>query len=119
MRYTTFAFLLFGSLSAALVGAEPLTIARLFAPPDLSGPSLLAPKFSPDGRYVTYLQGKADAKDQLDLWAFDTRTGASKLLVDSRALATGPETLSAEEEARRERQRTASLQGIVEYSFSR
>src|SRR5690606_22285477 len=58
-------------------------------------------------------------KDQLDLWAFDTRTGASKLLVDSRALATGPETRSAEEEARRERQRTASLQGIVEYSFSR
>lgn len=119
MRYTTFAFLLFGSLSAALVGAEPLTIARLFAPPDLSGPSLRAPKFSPDGRYVTYLQGKPDAKDQLDLWAFDTQTGSARLLVDSRAFITGTEALSAEEEARRERQRTAALRGIVEYSFSR
>ena len=29
-----------------------------------------------------------------------------------------PEQLSAEEEARRERQRTASLRGIVEYEFS-
>jgi len=119
MRYTTFAVLLFGSLAATFVRAEPLTVERIFAAPDLSGPRLREPQFSPDGRYVTYLQGKADAKDQLDLWAFDTRTGASKLLVDSRALATGPETLSAEEEARRERQRTASLQGIVEYSFSR
>lgn len=119
MRYTTFALLLFGSLSATFVAAEPLTIERLFAAPDLSGPSLLAPKFSPDGRYVTYLQGKPDAKDQLDLWAFDTRTGTAKLLVDSRAFISGTEALSAEEEARRERQRTAALRGIVEYSFSR
>ena len=86
--------------------------------PDLSGPRLREPKFSPDGRYVTYLQGKADNKDQLDLWAFDTRTGQARLLVDSRALVGGEERLSAEEEARRERQRTASLRGIVEYEFA-
>ena len=52
----------------------PLTIERIFAAPDLSGPRLRDAKFSPDGRYVTYLQGKPDNKDQLDLWAFDTRT---------------------------------------------
>jgi dipeptidyl-peptidase 4 len=99
------------------VSAEPLTIARIFADPDLSGPRLREPKFSPDGRYVTYLQGKADNKDQLDLWAFDTRNGSARMLVDSRQLVS-EEKLSAEEEARRERQRTASLRGIVEYEFS-
>jgi dipeptidyl-peptidase 4 len=99
------------------VSAEPLTIARIFADPDLSGPRLREPKFSPDGRYVTYLQGKADNKDQLDLWAFDTRNGSARMLVDSRQLVS-EEKLSAEEEARRERQRTASLRGIVQYEFS-
>ena len=44
--------------------------------------------------------------------------GKSRLLVDSRALVSGEERLSAEEEARRERQRTASLRGIVEYQFA-
>ncbi|HEY0682589.1 MAG TPA: S9 family peptidase [Steroidobacter sp.] len=100
------------------MSAEPLTVARIFADPDLSGPRLREPKFSPDGRYVTYLQGKADNKDQLDLWGFDTRDGSARLLVDSRKLIGDDENLSAEEEARRERQRTASLRGIVEYEFS-
>ena len=44
--------------------------------------------------------------------------GPARLLVDSRALVGGEERLSAEEEARRERQRTASLRGIVEYQFA-
>jgi dipeptidyl-peptidase 4 len=115
MRYTT---ALLVSLVAIHATAAPLTVERIFDAPDLSGPRLREPKFSPDGRYVTYLQGKADNKDQFDLWAFDTRTGKSRLLVDSRALVGNEERLSAEEEARRERQRTASLRGIVEYQFS-
>ena len=115
MRYTT---ALLVSLVAIHATAAPLTVERIFGAPDLSGPRLLSPKFSPDGRYVTYLQGKSDNKDQLDLWAFDTRSGKSRLLVDSRALVGDTERLSAEEEARRERQRTASLRGIVEYQFS-
>ena len=115
MRYTT---ALLVSLLAIHATAAPLTVERIFGAPDLSGPRLLSPKFSPDGRYVTYLQGKSDNKDQLDLWAFDTRSGKARLLVDSRALVGDAERLSAEEEARRERQRTASLRGIVEYQFS-
>src|ERR1044071_270254 len=115
MRYTT-ALLL--SSVAIHAPAAPLTVERIFGAPDLSGPRLREPKFSPDGRYVTYLQGKADNKDQLDLWAFDTRGGSPHLLVDSRKLVGDNEKLSAEEEARRERQRTASLRGIVEYQFS-
>lgn len=91
---------------------------RIFAAPDLTGPRLREPKFSPDGRYLTFLQGKETNKDQLDLWGFDTRTGETRLLVDSQVFSSGPEQLSAEEEARRERQRTASLRGIVEYEFS-
>jgi dipeptidyl-peptidase 4 len=116
MRYTT-ALLL--SLAAIHATAAPLTVERIFAAPDLSGPRLREAKFSPDGRYVTYLQGKPDNKDQLDLWAFDTRSGKAQLLVDSRTLlGGGEERLSAEEEARRERQRTASLRGIVDYAFA-
>ncbi len=120
MRYTTSLLLLLclvlcGSFAAQ---AAALTVERIFAAPDLSGPRLREVKFSPDGRYVTFLQGKAENKDQLDLWGFDTRTGKSELLVDSRAFVSGTESLSAEEEARRERQRTASLRGIVEYSFA-
>jgi dipeptidyl-peptidase-4 len=98
--------------------SDPLTIARIFAAPDLSGPRLREPKFSPDGHRVTFLQGKADDKDQLDLWEFDARNGKSQLLVDSRAFVGENEKLSAEEAARRERQRTASLRGIVDYEFS-
>jgi dipeptidyl-peptidase-4 len=115
MRYTT---ALLVSIVAIHATAAPLTVERIVSAPDLSGPRLREAKFSPDGHYVTYLQGKPDNKDQLDLWAFDTRTGQSRLLVDSRALIGDDERLSAEEEARRERQRTASLRGIVEYQFS-
>lgn len=105
-------------MAFASLHAEPLTVDRIFAAPELAGPRLREPKFSPDGRYITYLQGKATNKDQLDLWAFDTRSGESRLLVDSQVFTAGPERLSAEEEARRERQRTAALRGIVDYEFS-
>ena len=115
LRYTTASIVL---LLSSSVHAELLTVDRIFAAPDLSGPRLREPKFSPDGRYITYLQGKSTNKDQLDLWAFDTRSGANRLLVDSQVFSSGPERLSAEEEARRERQRTASLRGIVDYEFS-
>ena len=116
MRYTTTLLLALITMSSS--SAASLSVERIFAGPDLSGPHLRAPKFSPDGRYVTYLQGKDTNKDQLDLWAFDTRSGKAKLLVDSTAFISGPEQLSVEEEARRERQRTASLRGIVDYEFS-
>ncbi len=115
MRLTT--ALLTLSFSVGL-HAEALTVARIFDAPELSGSRLREPQSSPDGRYIAFLQGKADNNNQLDLWAFDTRTGNARLLVDSRAFVTGAEQLSAEEEARRERQRTASLRGIVEYEFS-
>src|SRR4029078_3369289 len=98
MRYTA---ALLVSLVAIHATAAPLTVERIFGAPDLSGPRLGEPEFSPDGRYVTFVQAKQDNKDQLDLWPFDTGTGKARLLVDSRALVSGEEKLSAEEEARR------------------
>ncbi|HSN72678.1 MAG TPA: S9 family peptidase [Steroidobacteraceae bacterium] len=103
----------------AAAGAAPeLTIERLFAAPDLNGPALRAPKFSPDGTLVTYLQAAADDKDRFDLWAYDIAARTSRQLVDSRQLVADEGELSPEEEARRERQRISSLKGIVEYSFA-
>jgi dipeptidyl-peptidase 4 len=98
--------------------AEKLTIDRLFAAPDLSGTSLRSPHISPDGHFITYLKGKDNAKDRLDLWAYDIARKEHLLLVDSAALQPEQRALSAEEEARRERQRTSALRGIVEYEFS-
>ena len=46
------------------------------------------------------------------------RAARHRLLVDSRVLAGADRALSAEEEARRERQRTSAYSGIVEYSFA-
>ncbi len=108
---------------AALAGmsaarAEKLTLERIFSAPDLTGPGLRSPKLSPDGRLVTYLRGREDDKDRLDLWAYDIRSGSHRRLVDSTLLAPEERPLSAEEEQRRERQRTSSLSGIVEYEIS-
>jgi dipeptidyl-peptidase-4 len=58
--------------------AQPgdLTMARVFASPDLSGPQPRALKLSPDGTLLTFLRPRADEKERLDLWARDTSTGA-------------------------------------------
>ncbi|GAB4193228.1 MAG: S9 family peptidase [Wenzhouxiangellaceae bacterium] len=98
---------------------QPLTIERIFASPDLAGPSIRALKPSPAGDRVTFLQGKSDDKDQLDLWEYHIPSGETRLLVDSRELVPDAGELSDEEKARRERQRLAGLRGIVNYTWSR
>ena len=108
-----------GPLAGAAVGdAKALTLERLFAAPELAGAGLRGLRFSPDGTRVTWLQGSVEDKDRLDLWAYDLKTREKARLVDARALLPEEATLSVEEEARRERARTAALRGIVEYSFS-
>jgi len=110
--------LLLLTLAGAVASAEKLTIERMFAAPGLSGASLRSPKISPDGQLVTYLLGKSDAKGQLDLWAYDIADGKHRMLVDSASLASAGRAMSAEEEARRERQRSSAFRGIVQYYFS-
>src|ERR1700736_5849971 len=108
----------FTSLTTTLAQAEKLTIDRMFAAPDLSGATLRSPQISPDGRLIAYLRGAERNKDRLDLCAYDIGKRHHRLLVDSARLVAEEHALSAEEEQRRERQRTSSLSGIVEYQFS-
>jgi len=103
---------------AGAANAAELTIDRLFDAPALAGPTIAGLKISPDGSRVTYLKGKADDKDRLDLWEYNIHDKVARVLVDSKALAPAVTALSAEEISRRERQRTAALSGILEYSYS-
>jgi dipeptidyl-peptidase 4 len=95
-----------------------LTIDRLFDAPALAGPAISGLKISPDGSRVTYLQGSPDDKDRLDLWEYDIRLDRARILVDSKAIAPAGAKLSDEEISRRERQRTAALSGILDYTIS-
>jgi dipeptidyl-peptidase-4 len=101
-----------------LVHAERLTIDRIFSDPDLNGPSPRALKIAPDGSWVTFLRGRSDDQNQLDLWAYGVASGKTWRLVDSSAL-DGHKELSDTEKARRERERIAQLKGIVSYRWAR
>ena len=103
---------------ATSAGGAELTIDRLFDVPPLAGPTIVGLKISPDGSRVTYLKGKAEDKDRLDLWEYNIHDKQARVLVDSKVLAPKPEKLSDEEIGRRERQRTAALSGILEYTFA-
>ena len=104
-------------VSAASTNVEQLTIERIYSSPSLNGQTPKSLKFSPDGTRVTYLQGKAEDLYRYDLWEYNLTSKENKLLVDSQSLFSGPESLSDEEKARRERQRIFGV-GIMEYQFS-
>ncbi|WP_121012517.1 S9 family peptidase [Saccharothrix australiensis] len=70
---------------------------------------------TPDGGHVYFLRTAAATSRANGLWAFDTATGAERLLVDPNTLLTDPEDLSPEERARRERTREQAA-GIVGYA---
>jgi len=104
--------------SPAAGPSEELTVARLESSPSLNGPSIANVRFSPDGRFVSYLKGKTEDFRVQDLWVYDIAKGAHRLLVDSRTLLGGAkEHLSEVEKARRERQRIRAS-GIVEYQWA-
>lgn len=101
--------------------AEELTLERLITGPSLSGASSFqGMRISPDGQRLTFLRGKEKSPAQLDLWELNTKTGEETLLVDSDTLlGGGPEIVSEEEKARRERNRALSgRSGIVTYFWS-
>ena len=104
-----------GSGMGGQVRAEQLTLERLYQDPALSGPVLRAPAISPDSQRITFL--RASEGERLDLWQYLTATGETSMLVDANALTGGEENLSAEEQARRERQRVTGS-GIVSYQWS-
>jgi dipeptidyl-peptidase 4 len=108
---------LLAALSAVPAHAERLTLDRIHADPALSGPGVRSLRVSPDGERVTFLRGRADNQFQLDLWEFNMKDKTTHRLVDSKQLVPN-ENLSLEEKARRERARTASLSGILSYSWA-
>lgn len=108
---------LLAALAATPAMAERLTLDRIHADPALAGPTVRNLRVSPDGERVTFLRGRADNQFQLDLWEFNMKDKTTHRLVDSKKLVP-TENLSLEEKARRERARTASLSGILSYSWS-
>lgn len=97
--------------------AETLSIKRIFSDPALAGKTPKSLKFSPDGSRVTFLQAKESDYNRYDLWEYHLESQQTRLLVDSNELHAGPENLSDEEKARRERQRIFG-RGIMEYVWS-
>src|SRR4051794_18625511 len=85
---------------AAPLHAQQLTPERIFADPDLSGPTAKGVALSPDGKRVTYLKAKPEAANVQDLWAADVAGGEPYRLIDSAALSSGDKTLSEAEKAR-------------------
>ncbi|HEY0945823.1 MAG TPA: DPP IV N-terminal domain-containing protein [Opitutaceae bacterium] len=77
----------------------------------------VSPKITPDGRSVIFLRG--GARDPvLRLYEYDVASRAEReLLTPQQLLGTGEEQLSAEEKARRERQRQ-SLRGFTTFELS-
>ena len=112
-----FLFWFLAALSAAPASAERLTLDRIHADPALAGPAVRELRVSPDGARVTFLRGREDNQFQLDLWEYNMQDKTTRRLVDSKMLVPN-ERLSVEEQARRERARTASFSGILSYSWS-
>ncbi|MBB3763679.1 S9 family peptidase [Sphingomicrobium lutaoense] len=112
---TLFAFTLAMTSPAS---AEELTLERVFASPDLDGPSPRSPELAPDGSLLTLLLPRPEDRQRYDLWAMDADGGEWRMLVDSEKVGTGAE-LSEAEKMQRERARIGGLKGIVAYQWTR
>ncbi len=98
--------------------AAKLTIERIYADPDINGPSPRALKIAPDGSRVTFLQGPRQTTRTSSISGSSTSPAARRAGSSIRH-ALGPATeLSDAEKARRERERIAQLRGIVSYRWS-
>lgn len=104
-------------MSSSIARAAGLTLERLFAEPSLDGVQPRNVQIAPDGTRVGLLRGRADDRFALDLWSYDVRSGKLQLLVDARQLDDGSQPGDAER-SRRERERTASYHGLLDYQWS-
>jgi len=102
MRAVLALLLLCACLPCAIprVHADELTIARLFASPDLNGPRLRMPRIAPDGTRVTFLRAAADDQHRFDLWQYEVATQREQRLVDASTLGADADKQSAESQAR-------------------
>ncbi|GAB4178460.1 MAG: S9 family peptidase [Wenzhouxiangellaceae bacterium] len=106
------------ALPVTTVAADELTLEAIFGEVSLAGPTLREARISPAGDRVTFLRGRPDDADTLDLWQYRIDTGQSSILVSADQLTDQPAALSDEEKARRERARIADLGGIVDYRWA-
>ena len=122
-------------LRVLFLGLFVLPLSLRAAPPPVEDPNLayfrnlaetrnytlgrpVSPRLTPDGATVIFLRA-APRNPVLRLYEFDVATGAEReLLSPEQILGSGEEQLSAEEKARRERQRQ-SLRGFTTYQLSR
>lgn len=104
------------SASAVRAQEQVLTPERVYATPDLSGPTAKGVKLSPDGKAVTYLKVKAADLNVTDLWIADVKGGAARMLIDGAALAPKGRILSEIEKTRRER-KGVQTHGVVDYAW--
>lgn len=98
--------------------AGKLDLSSIYEGGGLNGPVPRSLKISPDGQRVTFLRPKASDQNRLDLWEYHVKEQRTRLLVDADSLAEAEQELGEAERARRERARTASLSGIVDYHWS-
>jgi dipeptidyl-peptidase-4 len=117
LSYVLFYLLSLPTMANTPMTVSTLSIERIFQSPALEGSAPKSLKVSPDGKRVTFLQGKKDDYERYDLWEYDIASGETQLLFDSDTLHSGPEILSDEEKARRERMRLSGS-GIVSYHWS-
>jgi dipeptidyl-peptidase 4 len=107
------------SAQLAVAGPETSSISyeRMARWPEPGGHVPRAITFSPDGKWVTYLQSEK-LDDENVLFAFDRSTKETRVLLRAADLIKESAPLSREEELRRERQRQ-KIKGITAYYFAK
>lgn len=117
----TFGLLVLLGLMAVQAGVSAeqraqLTVERIYAPPSLSGRVPTGIRWSPDGRWVTFLASRAGT-DVLDLWGYDVARRERRLLVQAETVVSPERPFTPEEEALRERLRL-TFTGITNYFWA-
>ncbi len=106
------------AITASPAMAEKLSIDRIFNGGSLNGAAVRGLAVSPDGKRVTFLRARPDDQHTFDLWEYNLADQSMQRLVDASSLSAAGNQLSDAERARRERQRTAGLHGILRYQWS-
>jgi dipeptidyl-peptidase 4 len=104
-------------LAVAGPEASSITYERMARWPEPGGHVPRAIEFSPDGKWVTFLQSEKQ-DDENALFAFDRSTRELKVLLRASDLTKDTAPISREEELRRERQRQR-IKGITSYRWAK
>ena len=99
---------------AVCAPAEELTLDAIFARQSLTGPEPTQSRWSPDGRFHTYILERPGSEER-DLWIVDVASGKKRVLLDYDGLsALAPSVEQAtQDERERERLRRYSVAGYL------